>query len=410
MQQWDESIQQERVKLEEDKKEFQAYQDKLHMQQQTEQKEHKQEWDERVARVTQQELSLKERQATLEQALVECETQKAAMAEQSSSLNAVAKALQERAISLEDREAAMEEREASVAEQQSTLKEYEIVLEDREARIKNREAFLIEREVNVENLEASLKAREAELKERQASLDRRETESISVMETRQVPSPNSTTMAVPFASQQHDASEERNPQFQPFDEGQEVPFVPTSNQLEQEQEIQDALQLSLDDEDGQAEEEGHEGREELSISIDDGETILPSPIPTEIKLTERERLQIRIEQELKALIQAAEAEELEEPMEEEAVAALFKGAHAVAYKKKYYDAISDEFIYFPSILRAILDYTLIEEAEKFYFDEGDEFPIMYAAVLRAEASNQLTEHDDGGPDEDYMARLATDVE
>ena len=67
-------------------------------------------------------------------------------------------------------------------------------------------------------------------------------------------------------------------------------------------------------------------------------------------------------------------------------------------------------MYFPSILRAIVDYTLIEEAEKHYYEEEDEFPIIYAAVLRAEASNQLTEHDDGRPDEDYMARLASDVE
>jgi hypothetical protein len=130
-------------------------------------------------------------------------------------------------------------------------------------------------------------------------------------------------------------------------------------------------------------------------------------------LSEQEKLLLRIDEELSALVKQAEEEEMDEPFEEEAVEALRIGAKAVAYKKKFYDVMSDKIVYFPSIVKSMVNYTLIEEAEKYYFDEEDEFPLVYSAALRSVAAMKLAaEDDDDGNDmdDDYMAKLALDVE
>lgn len=181
----------------------------------------------------------------------------------------------------------------------------------------------------------------------------------------------------------------------PFDETDpEIPAATSSKDS--------TLQLSVD--------EGFQQQSpddiDLDISIDEGENL-----NTDASLTEKEKLALRIETELKDLIQKAEMEEMEEPMEEEAIESLLKGARAVAYKKKYYDAMKDEFLYFPTILRTLVDYTLIEEAEKHYFEEEDEFPLVYAAALRSIAANQLSEQEDeDGLDDEYMSRMAEELE
>lgn len=143
------------------------------------------------------------------------------------------------------------------------------------------------------------------------------------------------------------------------------------------------------------------------------EELTAQPVKEEKMSSEREKLDKLLEEDLTTLIKEAEEIELEEPFEEEAVEALRRGARSVAYKKKYYDVFKDQFIYFPSVIKVMVDYTLIEEAEKHYFDEEDEFPLLYSAALRAVAANKLaTSNDDTGDDldEDYMAKLAMDVE
>jgi len=67
--------------------------------------------------------------------------------------------------------------------------------------------------------------------------------------------------------------------------------------------------------------------------------------------------------------------------------------------------IDDEFIYFPSVYKKVLDYSLIEEAEKDYFHEDDEFPVEYSAALRAVAANYI-----GDEDTDYMESMAIDLD
>jgi hypothetical protein len=126
-------------------------------------------------------------------------------------------------------------------------------------------------------------------------------------------------------------------------------------------------------------------------------------------LSEKEKRKVLIEEELHRIIKETEENELEEEIEPEALAALKKAAMIVAYRKKYYDVFKDDFIYFPTVTAALMNYALIEEAEKYYYDEDDEFPMYYSAALRSVAAMSAADNDDS-VDEDYMERLAMDVD
>jgi hypothetical protein len=68
----------------------------------------------------------------------------------------------------------------------------------------------------------------------------------------------------------------------------------------------------------------------------------------------------------------------------------------------------DKIIYFPSVIKEIMNYNLMEEAEKYYFEEEDEFPMEYSAALRAIASVEMEGQED--VDEEYMESLSQDVD
>lgn len=74
--------------------------------------------------------------------------------------------------------------------------------------------------------------------------------------------------------------------------------------------------------------------------------------------------------------------------------------------KKYYDVFKDEFMYLPPVAKALIDYTLLEEAEKHYVDEEDEFPDFYSGCLRAVASNHLDED----MDYEYLYDIAVPID
>lgn len=116
-----------------------------------------------------------------------------------------------------------------------------------------------------------------------------------------------------------------------------------------------------------------------------------------------------IDEELSKLIKEANEKELEEPFDEESIEALKKAAHKICYLKKYYDVMKDNFIYFPSVTKTIVDYTLIEEAEKYYYEEDDEYPQDLSIGLRSVATMSMAEENED-VDEDYMLALAQDVE
>ena len=71
--------------------------------------------------------------------------------------------------------------------------------------------------------------------------------------------------------------------------------------------------------------------------------------------------------------------------------------------------MKDEVIYFPSVSKTLADYSLLEEAEKHYYEEEDEYPQDLSVGIRSVATMEMAEADDD-MDEDYMLALAQDVE
>ena len=67
--------------------------------------------------------------------------------------------------------------------------------------------------------------------------------------------------------------------------------------------------------------------------------------------------------------------------------ALIKAANNLAYRKMYYDVMEDTIKYFPSCSKLILSYSLMDEAEKYYYGDDDEFPLEYSKGLRTVVFN-----------------------
>ena len=119
-----------------------------------------------------------------------------------------------------------------------------------------------------------------------------------------------------------------------------------------------------------------------------------------------------IDGDLKKFIKLVDENELEEPMEEEAVNALTKAAYEICCVKKYYDVMNDKMIFFPSVAKTVMNFDLFEAAEPHFFDEEDEFPMEYSAGLRsvvAEAMGDDDDDDENGHDDEMIERLSVTV-
>jgi hypothetical protein len=152
---------------------------------------------------------------------------------------------------------------------------------------------------------------------------------------------------------------------------------------------------------------------ELSLDEEDQHEVEDEP-PVQAEAvsassSEAEKRRKMIDEELANLVKEANENELEEPFDEESIEALRKAAHKICYLKKYYDVMKDSVIYFPSVTKTVVDYTLIEEAEKYYYEEEDEYPQDLSIGLRSVATMAVAEDDDD-VDEDYMLALSQDVE
>ena len=110
-------------------------------------------------------------------------------------------------------------------------------------------------------------------------------------------------------------------------------------------------------------------------------------------------------------------------LDDEEIVALRTSAMKLAYTKKYYDVSKDEIIYFPSVSKLIMKGTLQEDAEKQYYDEDDddgEFPTHYSKLLKTAVTTVFPkeaggttddgEQAEGEDDDEYMEKLAMDVE
>lgn len=134
------------------------------------------------------------------------------------------------------------------------------------------------------------------------------------------------------------------------------------------------------------------------------------------QLSEKDMIASMILKELDQVVKDAEENEIGDEIEADALEALRFAAPKVCYRKKFYDVINDKFIYFPSVRRAMLNGSIFVEAEKKYFEDDDdddeeqEFPIMYTSCLRSVASQQLEGTPENEQDEEYMSKLAMDME
>lgn len=155
--------------------------------------------------------------------------------------------------------------------------------------------------------------------------------------------------------------------------------------------------------------ETDEEKKEPTATEEGGEAIKPGECDAGATLSESEKRKRMIDDELQRIVRDTEKEELESPMETEVIEALTKAAHKICYVKKYYDVYKDEVIYFPAVVKTIMTYDLMEEADKYYFGDSDELPMQVSAGLRSVAANTLAEAKDD-VDEEYMEKLASNVD
>jgi uncharacterized membrane protein YobD (UPF0266 family) len=200
-------------------------------------------------------------------------------------------------------------------------------------------------------------------------------------------------------------------------ENEQAEFKKAQKELEDKQRAIEEREKRLEVKEEEAkEEEAREllAKEEAPEPEKEQEALAAEESPEDIaaqKKAERQRRKMMIEDELRKIVLETEENELGEEMESEALRALRKASMDICYLKKYYDVFKDDFIYFPSVAATFMNYSMIEEAEKYYYDEDDEFPMNYSAALRSVAAMAAVDNDENADlDEDYMEKLAMDVD
>jgi len=94
-----------------------------------------------------------------------------------------------------------------------------------------------------------------------------------------------------------------------------------------------------------------------------------------------------------------------------AIEAIRRAADELAYKRKYYDVMKDEVLFFPTVARLLMTNTLAERAELYYYEEEDPFPPEYTKALKTVCRESGLVKDDESTENDvYMEKLAQDVE
>lgn len=131
-------------------------------------------------------------------------------------------------------------------------------------------------------------------------------------------------------------------------------------------------------------------------------------------MSEKEKREFFLKEELEKIIEVTKDycwDTLEEELDPEVIEAVRKAAHELAYKRKYYDVMKDEFIYFPTITRLIMTNTLQDRAEQYYYEEEDEFPPEYSKALKTVCREKgFVVDDDSAENDEYMEKLAQDVD
>jgi DNA repair exonuclease SbcCD ATPase subunit len=283
------------------------------------------------------------------------------------------KDVESRFLALEALEKEINTRESNLEREKRLLEEQRASLKKLEDDLKTKSEEIEKRKAAVEQAEAAIQIKEQEVQKRQEEIERQAAEKDDEKTA-------NTELSLD--------DEDRHVELAELEVSGEVPSKSSSAEAE----TTANKKLSLDNRDHPVEEA------ELEVT---GE----APSKSSSEAEKRKKL---IDDELTKLIKEANENELEDPFDEDSIEALKKAAYQICYLKKYYDVMKDIFIYFPSVAKTAINYTLIEEAEKHYFEEDDEFPQDLSIGLRSVATMAISEEDDD-LDEDYMLALAQDV-
>ena len=153
----------------------------------------------------------------------------------------------------------------------------------------------------------------------------------------------------------------------------------------------------------------HQNTIEFSNSFDANGKNPGQESPAEVFFEERVRGK-RIKNDLESIIKDAEENHLGDKIQDEATDALLRAANEIVFIKKYYDVDTDIFKYFPSVKNTVLNCSLMERAEDFYFDGVQDFPLDYSSALRASAARFLADFVEVDALDDYVIKMAVDVD
>lgn len=265
----------------------------------------------------------------------------------------------------------LEKQKESLDHQEKTLQNKDEYLEKKEKQLVEREkklAELEERELVLKKRETSLSESESALLKRERSLDEHE-KKLSELEKRE-------------------------------------------SALEERESALTKKEVTLDEKESNLLEREKKLDEKQSSTAD----VVPEETPAEegapSGTSEKEKRINMIKDELQKVLKQVAEEELEDEMEKEAVDALEKAALILCYRKKYYDVMKDELLYFPTVSSTIVNYALMEEAGKYWqelYEDEEEFPMEYSVAMRSVVTQNMGD-DDNDMDEEYMTKLALDVE
>jgi hypothetical protein len=131
-------------------------------------------------------------------------------------------------------------------------------------------------------------------------------------------------------------------------------------------------------------------------------------------MSEKEKRELMLKEELDKIIVATQDycwDALEEELEPQAVDAVRQAAQELAYKRKYYDVMKDAIVYFPSITRLLMTNNLQEKADRYYYEEEDEFPPEYSKAFKTVCREKgFVKAEDSAENDDYMEKLGQDVD
>ncbi|KAL3934448.1 MAG: hypothetical protein SGBAC_009837, partial [Bacillariaceae sp.] len=141
----------------------------------------------------------------------------------------------------------------------------------------------------------------------------------------------------------------------------------------------------------------------------EGNAMADSTDMSSSSMSEATMLQTRLDKELKSMVAemiASNEFDSESDIEPEAQTALVRAAKEICYARKYYDVSKDEIIYFPNLVKTVINNSLFELADQYYHDENEEFPEEYSMGLRKVAFAKMAEggfdYDDSDGEEEEL--------